>query len=57
MCLCGEFPWKLNNSQLSDCSIIVVYVRWKFWLTFRGFEPSRWYLKLVSAYQNLVYLD
>ena len=32
MCVCGEFPWKLENNQLSDCSIILVYVRWKLWL-------------------------
>ena len=57
MCVCGEFPWKLENNQLSDCSIIFFfYVRWKFWWTFRGFVPNHRYLKLVSADQNLVYL-
>ena len=57
MCVCGEFPWKLENNQLSDCSIILVYVRWKLGLNFRRFSPSHWYLKLVPADQNLVYLD
>ena len=57
MCACGEFPWKLENNQLSDCSIIFFfYVKWKFWWTFRGFVPNHRYLKLVSADQNLVYL-
>ena len=56
MCVCGEFTWKLENNQLPDCSIILFYVRWKLWLTFREFVPSHWYLKLVSAEQNSVYL-
>ena len=52
MCVCGEFPWKLDSNQFSDRLIILVYVRWKLWLTFRGFVPSHWYLKLVSADHN-----
>ena len=26
MCVCGEFPWKLENNQLSDCSIIFFFL-------------------------------
>ena len=26
MCVCGEFPWKLENNQLSDCSIIFFFM-------------------------------